>query len=348
MVRIGVSLVVVAVLATSGLVLPGRDSAWAQEMSEDLGTLNEKAKQLAKSGRLIDAAALWRRGFFLAEGEDELKIAKNLGIAYYKLGEYEPAFYFLSFFALRCSDPTRTAKVQKAAADLTAKLSPGRGKVGLNTVPQGATVYVDERLPENRYKTPVVWYFAPGQHRFIVEGEGDDGQVSNFMVREGDLQVFEVTLDRAADGGNGDGGTTDGGTPIGPPPVNGGEETDGQSPWPWALMGAGLVIGGVGGYYEYRALDERDAIAREGTEKMTGADPMNETQANEWMNGEFDDRVVPNNNTAIGFFVGGGLAVAGGVAWLLLEDRDSGGETTMSLVPLVVPHGAGVGFGMGF
>jgi len=328
-------------------MLPAPTGVLAEEKEVSAQELNERGKELARAGKLDEAVVVWKQAFFMATGEAELRIAKNLGIAYYKLGKFEPAFYFLSFFSLRCSDAARVKKADKALQTITKKLTPGRGRFGVNVVPQGAIVYVDERTDDNRYKAPVVWYFKPGHHRFIVMSEDGDEQVTNFMVKEGDLQVFEVTL--KADSAIGEAGSGDSGQGESLPitlPVGIGEKSSSGSPWPWITLGLGTAMVGTGGLFEYLALDARDDIVGETEDKIAGG--MSEKDANAWKDGQFDDRVKPKNTAAIVLFAAGGATVVGGIVWLIVDGKKSNESPAVSLVPLVSPSGGGFSFGMSF
>ena len=321
----------------------------AQEGKEDARELNLLGKQLFREGKLEQAALVWRRAFMLMTGADKLKLAKNLGIAYYELEQHEQAYYFLSLFANASNDQEGAEKVELAIGDLLRKLSPGRGRVALKTVPSDAIVFVDELVDENRYKTPLAWFFRPGDHRFIIEKEGMAGRVKRFTVKEGDLLVFEVTLTPADDSA---GGTSDppGPGPVEPPPGTGGGETARPFPWPWVVMGAGAAMAGAGGYLQYAAIEENDAIMAEARKKYYGEmkGVWSPADAGKWKEEQFDERVVPGNRAAVALFIAGGAAAAGGLVWLLVQDGDGGDGSAVSLVPVFAPGSAGLTLGFSF
>lgn len=150
-------------------------AAWAQERSAEVDRMNDKGKKLFKAGRKDEAADTWRKAFMLACGEEELKIANNLGIVYYQLGQQKKAHYFFSYslaihkhggFKLKNS-----TKVAAAVQQLEKTLSKDARKITIATAPiPNSTVCLSTK--SNCYKTPFSYFLPDGKHRYWVSRQG--------------------------------------------------------------------------------------------------------------------------------------------------------------------------------
>ena len=349
--RLRTSVVVLAVF------VPGLYAGAAQAREKPLtaAQANEEGKRRLKEGKVQEAVAIWRQGFFVATGEDEIKLAKNLGIAHYKLKDYENAHYFLSFFVEKCADaPERTRKSKTTLVKIAERLAPGRSSVTLRTDPADAVIHVGEKKEGNRYKAPLFRYFEPGEHTVVLEKEGRATVEKTFRTESGRPLVLTEKIPLETKVAGGDRG--DGGTPI---PVDPGVskevETDSWTAyWPWVSIGAGAALLATGGVYEYLAVDTNNDIADLCQGKYELYDETNGTEGWSWkdanteLNRRFDDEVVPKNAVAISMFIAGGTAVVLGAGWLLFGPDEPPKMGRARLTPVMMPAGGGVAVDIGF
>ncbi len=339
-------------LAVALALLPMTSSA---QSGPDLEQSLALGRKLFKAGEIEQAAGTWREAFFLAEGDLELRLAMNLGIAYHKLSRYEEAYYFLAFFDVRSpqTDAARTTKVVGVLKDLTARLSAGHERVGLTTIPPDATVYVDVVSPETKYKAPLLWYFEPGKHRFIVLKPGFRTEERPFLVALGETVMLEVALlpDRPGPGlvpEDARDGVTE--PPVTTPPEDPGEVGAPADPggfgsgpgegssqtWAWVTLGLGLGLVGIGGGLEYLALDRADGIDRSAQGKIDGGELTFE-EGMAWRDRQYEDDVRLPNIAAVACLATGGAALAAGVVWLLATRGAD--APPPAVTPVVSPDG---------
>jgi len=261
------------------------------------------------------------------------------------------------------ADPARTAKVAGVLKDLTSLLSEGHERVGLVTTPSDATVYVDVVSPGTKYKAPLLWYFEPGKHRFIVLRSGFRTEERSFVVALGETVTLEVPLqpDLPAPGPlppDGQGGEPPPPLPVGPPdggasgspdePAGiGAEPGKGSSrTWAWVTLGLGVALLGTGGVLEYVALDRAGGIDRSAQAKIDSGELTYEAGML-WRDGQYDDRVEPPNVAAIACMATGGASLVAGAIWLVVTRGEESPEST--ILPVVSPDGAsGMMFRMSF
>ena len=310
---------------------------WAQARPDRAEEANEQAKKLFKSGQMEEAAALWRRAFFQAEEETQLRISKNLGVAYYKLKRFEESYYFFSFFNVRCVDAERTRKVDKAISDLEAKLSEGRARVTVDTLPRDAAVYVESMDEPNRYEAPLVWYFSPGTHEVVVAAEGMQSRRETFTVEAGQFLGLEVSLapvEKAA--------PVENAVPLRDERAESRPDT-----WGWIALGTGAALAAAGGTFLYLAMTDRDEIVSSAQDKID-QNIWTVDYAEQVKNDRFDEEVRPNNQLAVAFFIGGGLAAATGAVLLLMDGGDEESDTSVAFLPAGSPDTGAMVFQLTF
>jgi len=349
--RFRTSVVILAVL------LAGLYSGVAQAREKPLSAAqaNEEGKKRLREGKVQEAAAIWREGFFIASGEDEIKLAKNLGIAHYKLKDYKRAHYFLSYFVEKCGEaPKRTKKAKTTLLGIAEQLAPGRSSVTVRTDPADAIIHIGKRGEGNRFKAPLFWYFEPGEHTVVLEKEGRATVEKTFKTESGKPLVLTEKIPLETKLAGSDNGNRETPIPVDPGVSKNVEAVPWTAYWPWLSIGAGAALLVTGGVYEYLAVDANNDIADlcqgkyETWEKGDTENGWDWTTANNEMNQRFDDEVVPRNAVAISMFIAGGTALALGTGWLLFgpDDRTSVGNA--SFAPMLMPAGGGVAVDVGF
>jgi hypothetical protein len=157
--------------------------------------------------------------------------------------------------------------------------------MSVGSAPPGATVFVDGeavgRTPLNDFQ------IEPGPHVVELRLNGYSAQTATVTIDDGARLDRVFTL------------VPLGGAPSGP-----------RAQWPgWAMIGVGVAAVGVGAWAGVNALDDQQA-----------ADDIARTSNLESDKARYDDLVdsmESNRTLADVFFVTGGLAVAGGMTWLL-------------------------------
>lgn len=171
---------------------------------------------------------------------------------------------------------------------LSVTLNPAQvgGLLTVTSVPEGATVTLDRELIGN---TPIQSFQVDARSYLLeVTRPGYAPYVSTITVGDGKHLERVVTL-VATDGP---------------------EVASRRPQWPaWALMGAGAVAVGLGGWFGSEALGDRqdaDKLAR------TSTDPDDRPRYD-----ELTRSMETNRTTADVLFITGGTAIVGGLTWLL-------------------------------
>lgn len=162
------------------------------------------------------------------------------------------------------------------------------GVISILTMPEGAQVLLDG---ESVGMTPLEGLGMPPR-RYIMELrlEGYRNHVMPLLVEDGKLVRKEIAL------------ITDDGR-VGPK----------RPDWPaWTLVGTGVVVGAVGGYFGWQALsarDDADTLAR------SSVDPADQPRYDEFID------TMDTSRTLSDALIGTGSAlVIGGLVWLLWPD----------------------------
>lgn len=162
------------------------------------------------------------------------------------------------------------------------------GVISIVTLPEGADVVLDGEVVG---QTPLEGLGMPPR-RYVMELRlaGYRPHVMPLLVEDGQLVRREIAL--IADDGT-----------VGPK----------RPDWPaWTLMGTGVAVGALGGYFGFQALsarDDADTLAR------TSVDPADKIRYDELVDTMDTNRVL--SDTLIG---AGSALVIGGLVWLLWPD----------------------------
>jgi hypothetical protein len=123
---------------------------------------------------------------------------------------------------------------------------------------------------------------------------------------------------------------------------------------PWAVVGAGALVGGVGGLAQWQAMAKMDEYERRVDRECadTGCTPA-ELEAEELA--DLDDQALLWNKVAIGMMaVGGAVVVSGAVLvfmnreYTVYPETAPGRPPAVSITPLPLPGGAALGVALRF
>ncbi len=308
------SIVQTLATALAVVVLCSVSSPAQADDKPDVAAALEQGRALFKEGKRKKAAEVWRQAFSHASGEVEVKLAINLGIAYFKLGEDAEAFYFLSYFNTRRGNsyPKRAAKAASALHKLSGKLAKTHSRITLTSEPGDARVYLDDKSGNRSYKTPAILFLPPGEHQLRIIRQGFKDHTEKVTAKAGATRVLTVALE-----------TLEPEKPveIAKPvaPEDPAQPSTRFGPWPWIALGAGAALAGGGGVLLYTTSNDWDDTVAEAQRKVDEEGWQLDAAA-DWKDDYFRDTVQPKNRLSIGLFVAGGAALAAGAAMILLDD----------------------------
>lgn len=327
--RHGRALGAVLVCVSVALCIPW--NARAQQI--DVGKANEQGREHYRNGKYEEAIAIWEEAFFRASGEDELKLAKNLGVAYRRLDDLDKIFYYFSYRYALLPPQKREAKLKDALLLLTEALSPGKTLVEVTVDRPGATVYIDRIAPENRFKAPMWWFFEPGEYTvFVIEGRLKEEKV--LKVKAGGDQKLHVQLQEKP-------------LTIPDPPQEPTRPSKGQRIGSWITLGGGVALGAVGGILcgvaYSRSVDIQDEAETKFEEDESQAAEIEQDRGR-----RMDDEVHPLRNSGIALIVVGAGAAVGGIVWAAVNYGKEK-KSKVSFSPAITPDGTtGFSFAMTF
>lgn len=174
-----------------------------EEQEVSVTAANEEAKQFFGEGRVLEAAALWRRAFNHACGAQEMSLAKNLGIAYFRLGAASDAFTFFAYartiHRYGVSQLSNHEKVERAMLELEKSLKQTHGllKVEAAPTPNASVCVTEVDVPEDAaagecFKTPLVRYLPVGEYRLLVSF-GDDTETRTVRIEVGGSETVKIS-----------------------------------------------------------------------------------------------------------------------------------------------------------
>lgn len=179
--------------------------AWSQERSRSVSDANAEAKELFGKGQITQAAEIWRSAFPHACGAEEMNLAKNLGIAYYKLQSPADAYTFFAYaraiHRYGVSQLSNQQKVDRAMLELEKTLRPTHGLLAVEVMPTPnalACVVPVETSGEpgdgRCFKTPLTRYLPAGEHRLTVTLGKDLREERVVRVAAGGKETVRVAL----------------------------------------------------------------------------------------------------------------------------------------------------------
>ncbi len=178
--------------------------AQGREKVRSVSQANAEAKKLFGKGKISKAATLWREAFGSACGAEEMNLAKNLGIAYYRLKSPADAYTFFAYartiHRYGVSQLSNQQKVDRAMLELEKALESAHGLLFVEVSPTPnarACVTPAEALAVKGdgecFKTPLVRYLPAGEHRLTVT-VGDTREVRTIRLKAGRSATVKVAL----------------------------------------------------------------------------------------------------------------------------------------------------------
>lgn len=260
---------------------------------------------------------------------DRPDIHRQVGIAYFHAARILEAHHHLSVF-LRCGRELMNSEDYAEARDLMARLRQGVGEIEVRTQATGTRVLFDDEPwfegPGSRTRTVMA-----GRHELVVEKPGHVTVETLVFVSPGERRVIEPVL-----------------LPVAQATV----VTRRWRSWmPWAVVGAGAVMGATGALLDRRARDGFAAFERD-LEAVCGS--VDGCRAEDQASVRSQRRAATRDQgLAIGSFIAGGAILAAGAALVVLNrprtsEHPDAGRAGVRVMPMVSPGGAGVSLGMSF
>ena len=278
-------------------------------------TRAERADALYTKGNLHFRAREWKAGIDAMESayalNSEPRFVLNIAIAYHSWGghcaEALEAFgrYFTVCGVQLCPNAA-AASERKQKIEETCLVS-----LTIDSAPPGARLTVDD---QPRGEAPTTLRLLPGPHALQAGLAGHEPTQQSVTLRAGQQQEVVLKLNPVG-GAAGAQASSEGGR---------------LAPWGWGAIGLGAVGLGVGLAYNAFAVTTADdyQAARDG-----GETPLTELN-------EIEDQSDSEYTTAVVGYSVGAVALAAGVALLLLDTKSEGGAVT--LTPTAGPDGVGL------
>jgi alpha-tubulin suppressor-like RCC1 family protein len=179
------------------------------ERQVSVSAANAKAKKLFGEGKVLAAVGIWRGAFERACGAEEMNLAKNLGIAYYRLDLPADAYTFFAYartiHRYGVSQLSNQQKVDRAMLELEKTLKVTHGLLAVEVTPAPnaqACVILGGRLVDGGeagggdgecFKTPLARYLPAGEHRLTVT-IGDQREVRTVHLEAGERITVKMAL----------------------------------------------------------------------------------------------------------------------------------------------------------
>ena len=180
-------------VVTVALALAGAAGDARAQAGKDATKLATQAEKDAMAGRLDVAIKGYRKAW--EAGHDPAYLF-NISVIYLE-GVKDPLQaweYAQQYVAAAKSDAAKREGAQLIAKAEEA-LAPAFGKVTVHVTPATASVYLDQKLAENRLQRSIAWV-EPGEHVVLAEATGREPDEARFSVKAGGR--VEVALDLKA------------------------------------------------------------------------------------------------------------------------------------------------------
>jgi len=307
-----------AIVAACALWLMPAIVGAADSEDRDAARFEKMAKRAYHEKRYDDAIAAFEAAF---EQDPLPKYLYNIGRCHEKEGALDDAIGFLERYLEEDPAAVDREQVDAHIEVLRKKLEKTHGELKVWSKPPGSLVQVNGPGGEQSGSTPYVRWFAFGEYTIKVSREGHEAVAKQVVIQPN--TPASVVFELAETGGDKKGKrrkrrkarTSDG---------------PGRFNWPaWAAVGAGIVA--VGGGVAVGALALSDANARD--DLLGRPITKEELPAREQEATELDDSARTKGLVSNVLYGVGGLAIAGGVALLLLSGDDEPSSTATGLVP---------------
>ena len=324
----------------------GPNCLQAQEGDPDLQSALDRGNELFKQKAYGQAVQEWRQAFRSSRGDYDLKFAGNLGIALFKLEDYQKAYYYFSYFQSLCREMDCRSraeelglvspdKVQKALEIIEGELASSMTRITIDVAPDATEVCFDEETDAWCFRPPVVFYLDPGEHTVYAKWAGRPVVAQAISVGAGPMEPVVLRLPEAG--------------PEEIPELAAAQEASSDATlWKALLFSAGCAAVVGGGIVLYLAYDSKSGIDDEAVDKVaTGQWTV--LQGSDWLDKSYGSDVVPGRDMSVILLATGGAALAGFVLWNVVDGSWTTEDGGLSVAPLVFPGGGiGLGMDMGF
>ena len=157
--------------------------------------LNAKAIKAYKGKQYLKAIDLWLQATEFADGEQLIKLHKNLGLALHRLERHAEAWYHLTVYMQRADKAD--AKVARKIKESEDELKKLNVKVSVSSMPPGAIAILPPGDRMHRLKTPFSWWLPPGEYavKFVKDGYVSSREV--LRVKLEGAKHFDIVLKQA-------------------------------------------------------------------------------------------------------------------------------------------------------
>jgi alpha-tubulin suppressor-like RCC1 family protein len=182
--------------------------AGGAERQVSVSAANAEAKKLFGEGKVLAAATIWRGAFERACGAEEMNLAKNLGIAYFRLDLPADSYTFFAYartiHRYGVSQLSNQQKVDRAMLELEKTLKATHGLLAVEVTPTpNAQACIKPGGPAGSgdadsgsgecFKTPLARYLPAGEHSLTVT-VGDLQEVRTVRLEAGKRATVKVSL----------------------------------------------------------------------------------------------------------------------------------------------------------
>lgn len=304
---------------------------WRPALAEDpkdAVQLFNMASELAEKGRYKDAIRIW---VDIAE-ELPLKyqatVQMNLGLAYRQLEHMPEAWHHLNQ-AKRLSKGKQD-DVNALLKEVETELVGIYTKVLMFTLPDGGTIYLNDKPEGTAYDSPLTWWLPKGNLNIFATMEGYESTTIPIVVKGGigPYQSVKIQLKSLASG------------PVIDKPAD--RKSGGSKAWKWALVGGGAATVVVGAILGGVASSKNEDLKAQYPDGQPGN--LNPYEYGEAYEAAYDEDVQPKLTASYVLYgVGGAAAVAGGI-FLILDVVKGDEATAVSIAPMTSPEGPGAAF----
>lgn len=134
---------------------------------QDLSNLINSGKKAYNEGEFEKSLDFFGRAYGLYPHPD---ILYRMGLCYERLGEDAPAVRYYRQFLKEVPDAPERPRIEKTIEVIESRVA--RSTIQVNTVPEGAIVYIDDIANGPAGLTPTSLPIKPGDYRIIVKRDG--------------------------------------------------------------------------------------------------------------------------------------------------------------------------------
>lgn len=158
-----------ALLGGAFIVATPLGAAIAQDNAAEYEAVKGKAKAAFAEQRYEDAALLFREAFDL---QPRASLLYNIGLCYEKAGNTASAVVFYERYVSANPGSAKAAAVKRKVGVLKQDLEGKYETVKVESSPEGAVVFVDDKSKGAMGTTPLEFRLLPGGYTIIIEKDG--------------------------------------------------------------------------------------------------------------------------------------------------------------------------------